>query len=111
MSFIFLIRLKKEKEEERRQLEEEARRLVEPHDPYTGQSEIEAAVREQEIKDRLEASYQEQQQKQRKAREMERLVLVKANNMENSFEMARDRKTQALLKCVVLDFHLNSRAD
>ena len=62
-------RIKKEKEEQRRQ-EEEARRMVEPRDPVTGETSIEADLRQQMERSHLQEVLQEREEQRQKQREM-----------------------------------------
>ena len=63
-------RIKREKEEQRRQEEEEARRMVEPRDPVTGETNIEADLRQQMERSHLQEVLQEREEQRQKQREM-----------------------------------------
>ena len=65
-------RLKKDKEEERKLQETAAKELIEPRDPLTGESSIEALVREIEEHKFVRQKVHENEQRIKKQREMER---------------------------------------
>ena len=65
-------RIKKEKEEVRRQEEETARRLVEARDPVTGETSVESDLRLQMEQSHLQEMMQEREGQRQKQREMAR---------------------------------------
>ncbi|XP_069139453.1 trichohyalin-like [Argopecten irradians] len=67
-------RLKKEKEEERREEEEKSRRFVEPRDPITGETSLQALTREIEEQEQVKETLRQNQLRLKKLREMERFV-------------------------------------
>ncbi|CAC5418626.1 CCDC15 [Mytilus coruscus] len=69
-----ILKLKKDKEEERKMQETAAKELVEPRDPLTGESALELLVREIEEHKYVRQKVQENEQRIRKQREMERFV-------------------------------------
>ncbi len=72
--FKIVFRLKKEKENERRKVEEVAQEVVAPKDPITGETPKEALERERLEADSLQQSMQEVQKRAQKNRETERYV-------------------------------------
>ena len=67
-----LIRLKKEKEEQRKSEEQVSRRLVEPRDPVTGDTSLEALAREIELDRQMRETIRQNEMRLQKVREMER---------------------------------------
>ncbi|XP_060068170.1 trichohyalin-like [Ylistrum balloti] len=67
-------KLKKEKEEERREEEEKSRRFVEPRDPITGETSLQALTREIEEQEQVKETIRKNQLRMKKLREMERFV-------------------------------------
>ncbi|XP_033756102.1 trichohyalin-like [Pecten maximus] len=67
-------RLKKEKEEERREEEERSRRFVEPRDPVTGETSLQALTREIEEQEQVKETLRQNQLRLKKLREMDRFV-------------------------------------
>ena len=71
-SIISIIRLKKKAEEERELVEKQARSMVEPKDPLTGETPTESFEREQVEKELLERTRIEQRRRVQKNKEMGR---------------------------------------
>ena len=69
-----ILRLKKDKEEERKLQETAAKELIEPRDPLTGESSLEVLVREIEEHKFVRQKVHENEQRIKKQREMERFV-------------------------------------
>lgn len=69
---LFVLRLKLEKEEQRRNEEEMSLRSVEPRDPLTGETSFEALQREIEEHRHVVQVLRENEERIRKVREMER---------------------------------------
>ena len=65
-------RLKKEKEEERIKEEQISQQLIEPRDPVTGETSIEALEREAQEARFIRKTIREHESRVRKAKEMER---------------------------------------
>lgn len=63
-------RIKREKEELRKQEEERARRMVEPRDPVTGETSVESDLRQQMERSHLQEVLQEREEQRQKQREM-----------------------------------------
>ena len=71
-----LFRLKKEKEEERLKEEQISQQLIEPRDPVTGETSIEALEREAQEAKFVRQTIREHERRVRKAKEMERFVIL-----------------------------------
>lgn len=71
-SNLFILRLKIEKEEQRRNEEEMSLRSVEPRDPLTGETSFEALQREIEEHRHVVQVLRENEERIRKVKEMER---------------------------------------
>ena len=69
---VSLTRLKKEKEEERIREEQISQQLIEPRDPVTGETSIEALEREAQEAKFIRQTIREHERRARKAKEMER---------------------------------------
>ncbi|XP_076457503.1 uncharacterized protein LOC143291501 [Babylonia areolata] len=74
-------KIKKEKEELRRQEEERARRLVEPRDPVTGETSVECDLRQQMERSHLQEVLQEREDQRQKQREMIRYLDALRSNL------------------------------
>ncbi|KAL8587200.1 hypothetical protein ACOMHN_013286 [Nucella lapillus] len=74
-------KIKKEKEELRRQEEEQAQRLVEPRDPVTGETSVEIDLRQQLERSHLQERLQEREEQQQKRREMMRYLDALRSNL------------------------------
>lgn len=82
-SNLFILRLKLEKEEQRRNEEEMSLRSVEPRDPLTGETSFEALQREIEEHRHVVQVLRENEERIRKVKEMERW----AHGIINKFTM------------------------